>query len=381
MKIIFFTSYTNDYLKYFYNKYKNINFDELPYSSHLDLIIDDYMGVLGSNTRHAKKQGHDASLLVCNDEALQRKWERENNIEFSESSWQFTLPLEQLKLMKPDVFLIPSMFSYYGNFIKEAHKYCKKIASWIACPIPANLKLNDIDIIFSSTMYFVDLFRSKGLKSELVTVAFDGDILKHLKPDTEADISFSFIGSLSGYHSKRDYYLDKLIKETDIQLFTKLGKGSVLERLKDIYRSEWPGNLQIYLPRLFAPLDLASRNHGQVWGLDMHDAIKQSKIVFNAHIDIAGEYVGNMRMYEVTGNGSLLLTDTGKNMEELFEPEVEVVTYKSPEEAIEKYNYLINNEEKRKQIAKAGQLKTLNVHNMQNHVRKMLTFLENLLIS
>ena len=85
MKIVFFTSYSGDYLKYFYSHHQQIDFEALTYDEHLNVIIDDYMGVLGSTTRHARKQGHEAYLLVCNDEALQRKWAKENSIEFPES--------------------------------------------------------------------------------------------------------------------------------------------------------------------------------------------------------------------------------------------------------------------------------------------------------
>ena len=73
-----------------------------------------------------------------------------------------------------------------------------------------------------------------------------------------------------------------------------------------------------------------------------------------------------MRMFEVTGVGSCLLTDTGQNMEDLFEPDTEVLTYETFEEAVEKYQYVTENETEREKIAKCGQLRTLKDHTVYN---------------
>ena len=67
-------------------------------------------------------------------------------------------------------------------------------------------------------------------------------------------------------------------------------------------------------------------------------------------------------MFEATGVGTCLLTDTGWNMKDLYEPDNEVVTYTSVDEAIEKVNYLLENENERASIANAGQKKTLSSH-------------------
>ena len=49
-------------------------------------------------------------------------------------------------------------------------------------------------------------------------------------------------------------------------------------------------------------------------------------------------------------------------MKDLYEPDTEVVTYTSAEEAIEKASYLLENESERASIASAGQKKTLSSH-------------------
>jgi hypothetical protein len=104
------------------------------------------------------------------------------------------------------------------------------------------------------------------------------------------------------------------------------------------------------------------RCHPPVVGLDYYRLLGRSKVTFNMHTDFVTNSVGNMRMFEATGVGACLLTDTGSNMVELFDPGTELVTYKTVDEAIDKMTYLLDNENERKKIAAAGQRRTMNDH-------------------
>ncbi len=70
-----------------------------------------------------------------------------------------------------------------------------------------------------------------------------------------------------------------------------------------------------------------------------------------------------MRLFEATGVGSCLLTDWKENLHELFAPDAEVLTYRTADEAVEKVEYILKNEAVRRQIAAAGQRRTLRDHN------------------
>jgi len=69
-----------------------------------------------------------------------------------------------------------------------------------------------------------------------------------------------------------------------------------------------------------------------------------------------------MRLFEATGVGSCLVTDWRKNIRELFEPDREVVTYRSPEECVEKATWLLDHPRERLEIARAGQARALKDH-------------------
>ena len=78
------------------------------------------------------------------------------------------------------------------------------------------------------------------------------------------------------------------------------------------------------------------------------------------------EIVGNLRMFEATGVGTCLLTDSGKNICDLFEPGKELVTYSSVDEAVENLMYLLDHENERAEIARAGQQRTLKDHTISH---------------
>jgi spore maturation protein CgeB len=67
-------------------------------------------------------------------------------------------------------------------------------------------------------------------------------------------------------------------------------------------------------------------------------------------------------MFEATGMGALLITDSKKNMDEFFKSGSEVITYKSAEDLTAKIKYYLKNEKERLKIAKSGQKRTLKDH-------------------
>jgi spore maturation protein CgeB len=106
-----------------------------------------------------------------------------------------------------------------------------------------------------------------------------------------------------------------------------------------------------------------------LYGFEMFKVLFHSKIGFNYHGQVAGDYAANMRLFEVTGVGSCLITDWKKNLNDLFEIDKEVVAFKSAEECVEKVKWLLNNPKEREAIAKAGQQRVLKDHTLESRVR------------
>ena len=68
----------------------------------------------------------------------------------------------------------------------------------------------------------------------------------------------------------------------------------------------------------------------------------------------------------------LLLKLWKDNLRQLYEEDHEIVTYESKEEALDKYNYLINKPEELAKIAKAGQLRTLKEHTYETRIKELI---------
>jgi spore maturation protein CgeB len=68
-----------------------------------------------------------------------------------------------------------------------------------------------------------------------------------------------------------------------------------------------------------------------------------------------------MRLFEATGAGACLVTDTADDMSDFF-AEDEIVTFETAEEAIEKVTYLVRNSAAAADIARRGARRTLKDH-------------------
>jgi spore maturation protein CgeB len=332
VKIFLLAEYYTNYLNDFYSKN---DFSALSYDEHLEKLLDDYFGSFVSYYRHFKRLGHDVRLVIANDYALQNKWLRENNFNImAQKNTKQSVVLEQIQAFEPDVFFLGSMFEYYGNFLAQVSQITQNIFTWIACPYPKNLDFSNVSCVISSADFLVQEFRNNGLNSEKLDAAFDADILNFLGNTKKYDVSF--VGGLSkSTHSVRVQSLEKLIHNgVDIKLF---GYG---------------------LKKPFWPWESRALNNayiGEVWGMQMYQALADSRMTLNFHIDMAQGWAGNMRLYEATGCGSLLFTEETNNIMDKFVPSKEVVTYKNIDDLQSKLYYYINNQDESESIARSGQ--------------------------
>lgn len=356
MKIIFFCSYYSQYLDTFYKK--NPQLYKCSYDDQLKALEKDHFGHWASYAEEFRKMGWDAQLIIPNCKPLQEAWAKENGFK-PDNNWIYSIPIAQVRKFRPDIFYLSSMFEYYGEFLKSIKPYAKHIFGWINCELPKDLDLTNIELMLTSVPYFVDNFRKEGIKSEWLHSAFDPQILDLTGPAEKPDIDFSFIGSLTRAHRNRINIIKALIEHTPLQIF-----GTGVELI--------PDDRNIF-KRLMSKNIYEKRTRPQVWGLEMYKTLQRSRITLNAHIDISREFIGNMRMYEATGMGTLLLTD-GRNAPWKNFTDDEVVFYDSIDDAIEKANYYLVHEKERADIAKRGQLRTLTEYNYENTSRKLLSF-------
>jgi spore maturation protein CgeB len=121
---------------------------------------------------------------------------------------------------------------------------------------------------------------------------------------------------------------------------------------------------------------LRNHYHGPVWGFDNYAVLARSAMTLNVQIDNAGDFADNIRLYEATGLGAMLITDAKRNLASIFEPGKEVVAYEGIEDCIKLVEHFSTHAAERAAIAAAGQERTLKHHTyyqrMQNLVDQLL---------
>jgi spore maturation protein CgeB len=116
-------------------------------------------------------------------------------------------------------------------------------------------------------------------------------------------------------------------------------------------------------------------HRGEAWAIGMYEVLARSRITLNVHIEAAETYANNMRLYEGTGTGALLLTDRKQNLGDLFELGREVVAYDDADDLVEKIRHYLDDDRARAEIAAAGQARTLREHTYQRRVGELVDLL------
>ena len=186
----------------------------------------------------------------------------------------------------------------------------------------------------------IEQIRSVGVLADFLPIAFDQRVLQRIPQPEERDIYISFVGGISKFHDTTIPLLNAVhAKCAGLKIF-----GYGVETLID-------------------HPNLSNIHDGERWGLDMYKTLLRSRATLNRHISISGEYANNMRLFEATGSGTLLITDYKKNLHEYFDIGKEILAYTSISEAADMALWANNNPIKAATIAKRGQQRTLNDHN------------------
>ncbi len=280
-------------------------------------------------------------------------------------------------------------------------------------------ELADVDVLLVGIPLMVEQYQQAGLTPHLVYHAFDADLARLAKPDKQ--YQFTFLGS-SGYsfglaHLSRYVLLRDLMRQTPLQAWLeeksitpsqrtaislynaltyiagslspsfieagiKITKpyNRIHELVKGILRDQQLGLFRTSMLEVLGmqPLQpqFSDRCHPALFGNEMYAVLGQSALTFNKHTDAAASSVGNLRLFQATGMGACLISDSGKNMADLFEPDREIVTYASPAECLEKIKYLLVHPDDVATIARAGQERTLRDHSILRRCQQIDVLLQ-----
>lgn len=370
MKILIIDNYYPAFLASHYADKEGLK--HAPFEQQRKKLLDQCFGTSDFYSRHLKALGCDAQDLIVNCLPLQKAWAQENHARYNLlalhvphrffrlpliGKWLASLPglvelaVAQIEVIKPDVLYCQDLSFFPPDVLSRLRQHVRLIVGQIACPLPPDSFLRGYDLILTSFPHFVPRLRALGIASEYFKIGFDTRVLEIIG-NVPKDVNASFVGGISRHHDKAIPLLEFLATKTPIEFF---GYGA------DSLSTNSPIRL---------------RHHGEVWGLNMYRALARSHITLNRHINVADNNANNMRLYEATGVGSLLLTDRKDNLGELFEIDKEIVAYSSAEEAAELIRYFIAHPKEAQKIARAGQARTLREHTYRHRMEELLQILD-----
>ncbi len=333
---------------------------QAPYETQWQSLMGTFFGTADSYSHFLRPLGHEAHEVVANCEPLQAAWAREHGVRrprlgLGRHGWQQRLVIEQARRFEPDVVYIQNLHLLSRATLRRLRRHSRVIAGQIASEAPLEAQLRSFDLLLTSFPHFVERFRALGVASEYLRIGFDPRVLDRLEAEgsPRASRGAVFVGGLNRtQHAGGNALLERAAERAPIEFWG--------------YRAtDWPADSPI------------RRNYsGEAWGLDMFRVLRSARISVNRHIEVAEEFANNMRLYEATGVGSLLLTDAKANLHELFEAGREVETYADERELAEKIHHFLVDEDSRAAIARRGQERTLREHTYGERMKELAAILE-----
>ena len=365
MKILILDTYYQGFLNYFWLSQSAKQ--GVPFGQQHKLLLSQNFGTADFYSKNFRKLGHTAQEYIVNDIFSQGSWAAQNNdyryplLQLAKLEFRITthnklinpivdletIVLAQVKHFSPDVIYLQHLSYLSPSCLRQLKQHTTILAGQIASQLPNKDYLKHYDVIYTSFPHFVSKLKSLGVFGEFLPIGFDPSVLNGIKP-TARIYNVTFIGSFTPQHQKGTELLEKVAAQIPIHVWGRESNS------------------------LCSDSPLRHNLHGEIWGNNMYRILAQSKIVINRHIDAAGKFANNMRLFEATGMGALLITDDKSNITDYFTPGKEVVTYHNAQDLTAKINYYLNKPKKLAKIAQSGQRRTVRQHNY-NRIIKILS--------
>ena len=302
--------------------------------------------------------GCEATQVIVNADTAQARWAKDHGLTPSGNihDQRRQIVAAQVKAHEPDVLYVFEWCPLGDSFLADMKTHVRLVAGQISSPLRNDRTYASYDVMFSSWPPIVTWFRQHGQNAEPLRLAFDDRILDRVEPRGDR-YDATFVGGFAPTHGHRISWLERIVDDIDLDIF---GYG---------------------LDQVDPDSPIRGRHHGQVWGIDMYNVLRQSKLTLNIHayIDVGGvidtTVAANMRLYEATGMGTCLVTERMSNLADMFEPDREVVTYADQSECVERMQYYLHHDAEREAIAQAGLRRTLREHTYPTRMAELLDLL------
>lgn len=255
--------------------------------------------------------------------------------------------LAQVMATRPDVVLIESMDLLEPALVAAVASNTRLVVGQVATQLPAGRSFNAYGFVVSSIPGQVADFRGAGIAAEWLPLAFEPR-LRAMIPEVPRDIAISFVGSFSDRYADRTQIVEAVAASSPLATWT--ADAALLDPSSPI------------LPTI----------RGVAWGRGMFEVLARSRMTINTHGKIAGPSANNLRLYEATGMGALLVTDERANLGDLFDVGREVVTFRDAADCAAVVRYYADHPAEAESIAEAGQRRTLREHTWADRMARLV---------
>jgi hypothetical protein len=387
------TSFYKDFLSDYYHS--NPGIAHKSYQEQFNHLMSEGYGYADFFPRYlAKNYSMEAREIVHNAGSLQHAWAREKNSRLRGDD----LLLEQISFYKPEVLFIQDSSNFDAGFMDRIRQKVPSVRLLIGhCCAPytaVNLKsFRKYDLMLTCSEKFVGELERHQVRAILFPHAAEASLVADKTSFSAPENDIIFIASLlyrSEFHNTRIAYVEEILKsglpltmigiiEEDPWHLLKVKQALyiLVRAIENAGIKSFRGSpayrkiaqlKEMPVRSSYSSLIKQHLRQDHLFGRKMLQEIARHSIGFNLHAEVAGDYAANVRMFEVTAAGSLLVTDHKKNIRELFEPDSEILTYLSTEECIEKLKWAIDHPVEARRIADAGQKRTLRDHTVERRV-------------
>jgi hypothetical protein len=278
------------------------------------------------------------------DAELQRVWAREQGLSSRVSL--ANILRAQIEAHRADVFYNLDATGWPSDFVKSLPGCVKRVIGWHALPFQ-NVSFSGYDLLVCNFPSTLAGLKQQGYRTAYFFPGYDSELAPFaLRQDRPVDVLF--VGGYSRHHKQRAAVLEAVAKMA--------GEYSIvfhLDRSRLCRLAESTLGRALPLAKHRRPLAIRAVTREPTFGRDYYEVLSSAKIVLNGSIDMPSTDRGNMRCFEASGSGALLLTDEG-NYPDGFCDGRTMVTYNSPEHALGQINMLLKNPEQLSRVACAG---------------------------
>lgn len=352
MRLLRVTTLYDSYLDAFYARHPDVA--AMPYAAQRVRLDEDFFGWADSWSRALTPLGYETMDVASNARPLQRAWAAEHAPARTRRD-EASIVLAQARWFRPDVVWYDREDGGLLAAIRAEVPSVRGVLGYTGSAIGGTDAWRHIDLMLSCAPEAVERAKQGGLGAAVLPHAFDPRIFDRTH-DAPPRWDATFIGQIvdrEGFHGARLGLLETVAPRAPLTLFVPRPRRPVRAAVRRLLTGR---GLRPPAHRL-----LRGARDG-VYGLEMYQVLRESRVTLNAHADSSPRFASNMRLFEATGVGSCLVTDWKENMASIFEPDREAVVYRSAEECAERIGWLVAHPEDAAAIGAAGRRRTLAEH-------------------